>query len=127
MNNSFKNIINKEPNTDAVVAKQSSNESVTKNMLTESATKSVPAKATPPSSLKQVKRESDALLSNLFTTMVYPDIAFVVDGRKFPAHRGILATGCSYFRTLFAGSFSLMERISKIIRGKSRSQRSANY
>lgn len=80
----------------------------------ESATKTVPKDPSGPTPspqvnqeilqpLKQVKREADPLLSSLFTTMMYPDVAFVVDGRRFSAHRGILAIGCEYFRSLFQG------------------------
>jgi hypothetical protein len=80
----------------------------------ESATKTVPKESSGPTPnpqgvqeilqpLKQVKREADPLLSSLFTTMMYPDVAFVVDGRRFSAHRGILAIGCEYFRNLFEG------------------------
>lgn len=105
-NNSSRNILNS--------SRDSTNDSMMKAPHSESATKTVPKELSGPTPnpqgvqeilqpLKQVKREADPLLSSLFTTMMYPDVAFVVDGRRFSAHRGILAIGCEYFRNLFEG------------------------
>ncbi|XP_072049903.1 kelch-like protein 20 isoform X2 [Amphiura filiformis] len=47
-------------------------------------------------------RELISVLGTLRTKGVLCDVIVTVEGRKFKAHKAILASGCGYFRTLFS-------------------------
>ena len=47
-------------------------------------------------------RELISVLGTLRTKGVLCDVIVTVDGRRFKAHKAILASGCGYFRTLFS-------------------------
>ncbi len=47
-------------------------------------------------------RELISVLGTLRTKGVLCDVVINVEGRKFKAHKAVLAAGCGYFRTLFS-------------------------
>ena len=48
-------------------------------------------------------------IGNLVLKDDYSDVTFIVEGRRFPAHRVILAARCSYFRALLYGGMKETE------------------
>jgi len=51
---------------------------------------------------KRDEAEISALFEVLFKNKQYTDITFVVEGQKFPAHKGLLASNCKFFEDILA-------------------------
>lgn len=52
-----------------------------------------------------------AMLKAVYQKMLYPDILMIVQGRKFPAHKGILAARCQVFEDMFASIEIILNKI----------------
>ena len=47
--------------------------------------------------------DESASQQDLFTSRVFSDITFIVEGKKIPAHKAVLCAGCRFFKNMFQG------------------------
>lgn len=86
---------------DDLSAKLANRDSNTRLLLIDTTIPVIPFKPREP----KIK-ETNPLLNDLFKSMLFPDVSFMVSGTRFQAHKGILATASDYFAKLFEGMFS---------------------